>query len=121
MEMPEHVQRLVATAPEPTTRTAPPSPAPASGGQSARTDWHRVQVATTDSYGEVLTRTVEGDDAWVAASLRALADRLDPPKPSRPGLREAVQGTRPTLRSPGGMVAPPPTYGMRRADPMSTS
>jgi hypothetical protein len=51
--------------------------------------WHRVQVHSTSANGlETLDRAVEGDDAWVAASLRALADQLDPPK--RPTRADAL-------------------------------
>lgn len=48
--------------------------------------WHRVEVHTTSAdHLETLDRAVEGDDAWVAASLRALADQLDPPRPTTRG------------------------------------
>jgi hypothetical protein len=51
--------------------------------------WHRVEVHSTSANGlEALDRAVEGDDAWVAASLRALADQLDPPK--RPTRADAL-------------------------------
>lgn len=103
---------------------ASPTPPPASGAlPPARADWHRVEVTTTNQYGDQIRRTVEGDDTWVAASLRALADKLDPPKPPRPGLRTqsdpAAGGM--VRRGPGGaLVSVPPPSGVGRSDPMST-
>jgi hypothetical protein len=76
--------------------------------------WHRVQVHSTSANGlETLDRAVEGDDAWVAASLRALADQLDPPKrPTRlDGLtpREAARDMAP--RRPGAVISTLPAPG----------
>lgn len=89
----------------------------------AGTAWHRVEVITTHPSGESLKRIVEGDDTWVAASLRALADKLDPPKPPRPGLRTqpdpAAGGM--VRRGPGGgLVSVPPPSGAMINNPMST-
>jgi hypothetical protein len=82
--------------------------------------WYRVEVVTTHPHGEPLKRTVEGDDTWVAASLRALADKLDPPKPPRPGLRQPEPGAGSMVRrTPGGLVALPPPSDVSRRDPMS--
>lgn len=85
---------------------------------------HRVEVTTTDQYGKEFKRLVEGDDTWVAASLRALADKLDPPKPPRP-TRLTDPGTGNLVRrGPGGAglvsVSAPPPSGMVMNDPMST-
>lgn len=85
---------------------------------------HRVEVTTTDQHGKEFKRFVEGDDTWVAASLRALADKLDPPK-LRPGLRQPDPGAGNLVRrGPGGaglvsMSIPPPS-GAGHVDPMST-
>ena len=85
---------------------------------------HRVEVTTTDQHGKEFKRLVEGDDTWVAASLRALADKLDPPKPPRPNLRmqpdPAAGGM--VRRGPGGglVSVPPSPSGVMINDPMST-
>lgn len=69
--------------------------------------WHRVTVASTSPDGETLDRAVEGDDAWVAASLRALADQLDPPKPPRPTHRgDVTNDAAARLRKPGTVTSP---------------
>lgn len=106
-------------------RIASPTPPPASGARSpADTVWHRVEVVTTRPHDEPLRRIVEGDGAWVAASLRALADQLDPPKPPRPNLRmqpdPAAGGM--VRRGPGGALVsvPPSPSGTMINDPMST-
>jgi hypothetical protein len=44
--------------------------------------WHKVEVTSVDTYGDSVKRTTEGDGVFVAAGLRALANQLDPPKPS---------------------------------------
>lgn len=46
--------------------------------------WHVVEIDTTGLDGTHSMRRVEGDDAWVAAALRALANQLDPPPPPAP-------------------------------------
>lgn len=79
--------------------------------------WHRVEVRSTSADGlETLDRAVEGDDAWVAASLRALADQLDPPK--RPTRTDALSSRGDAARDmaprrPGSVVTalPPPMDG----------
>lgn len=73
--------------------------------------WHRVTVASTSPDGETLDRAVEGDDAWVAASLRALADQLDPPKrPTRDmsmsGRGDVTNDAAARLRKPGTVTSP---------------
>lgn len=70
--------------------------------------WHRVEVRSTSPDGETLDRAVEGDDAWVAASLRALADQLDPPKPPRPNMRggDLTTDAAARLRKPGTVSSP---------------
>ena len=84
--------------------------------------WHRVEVRSTSADGlETLDRAVEGDDTWVAASLRALADQLDPPKrPTRAdalSAREMATGPgaarEAATRRPGSVVTalPPPLDG----------
>lgn len=103
-------------------RVASPTPPPASGAVPSGENWHHVTVTTTDRYGQTRTRTVEGDDAWVSASLRALADRLDPPK-ARPTLRQPVDPGAANMvrRGPtGGLVSVPPAPDGPRTDPMST-
>lgn len=126
MKTPESGQMTVGSAgplPE-RPRTVPASPPPASGAlPPAGAIWHRVEVVTTGPYGEPIRRTVEGDDTWVAASLRALADKLDPPKPPRPNLRTqpdpAAGGM--VRRGPGGgLVSVPPPSGAMINNPMST-
>ncbi len=92
------------------------APAPQPGAR-----WHSVEVTTADGSGDPRKRTVEGDDVWVAAALRALADQLDPPKPPRPGLRDVPRDSGAMVRrGPAGMVALPPPSDGPRGDPMST-
>jgi hypothetical protein len=125
--MPESGQRIVDSAgplPE-RPRVASPTPLPASGAlPPAGTVWHRVEVIiTTHPSGESLKRIVEGDDTWVAASLRVLADQLDPPKPPRPNLRtqpDPAAGGMVRRGPQGGLVSVPPPSGTGRNDPMST-
>lgn len=102
-----------------------PPPVTAEGPPSVR--WHRVEVTTTWPKGEPTRRIVEGDDAWVAASLRALADQLAPLRPPMPAHRTTApvadivrQGM--TTRRGGNVIRQPGVDGPPVAyhpDPMS--
>ena len=86
------------------------------------TRWHSVEVTTFDGdgSGNAKKRTVEGDDVWCAAALRALADQLDPPKPPRPGLRDVARDAGSQVRrGQGGMVVLPQASDVPRNNPMS--
>ena len=84
--------------------------------------WHSVEVTTFDGdgSGNAKKRTVEGDDVWCAAALRALADQLDPPKPPRQSLRDVMTGVSDSARrGGGGMVVMPQASDVPRNNPMS--
>ncbi len=58
--------------------------------------WHTAEVRVYDRDGAGNGRTlvhVEGDARSVAAALRSVADRIDPPKPPRPALRGPIADT----------------------------
>jgi hypothetical protein len=81
--------------------------------------WHRLEIETTSPDGDSVTRRAEGDDQWIAASLRALADQLAPPQPVPPVTRP---GRGPILRErvvPGSVAPLPPPSDVPRRDPMS--
>jgi hypothetical protein len=89
-------------------------------------NWHDVKIVSTSPNGDTRQYASSGPDEWVAASLRALADQLCPPKPPTPALRPAVRAPEaaPQPSRPGAVALPPPTdvpRGRRWGNgPMST-
>jgi len=124
MTIPESGQHLVASAAELPERPAVASttPPPASGAKPpspTAVRWHRLSIESTSPDGDTITRRAEGDDSWVAASLRALADQLDPPPAPQPVMRPPGRGPIIRERTVPGLVALPPSSDVPRRDPMS--